>query len=468
MSNHAWLVRVGFIHCAGRAKGNAYGANVDKWKETPTISNCTTCHDLTTFDLSTTVSLTSAGTATSMTAIKHTGSSSAQTDATCINCHGSESDNTYSGALSPEAVHTLPISSSLNDKLVFNITQVEGAISGSTATVHFTVKDNTGADYVLTGGTPTTGVAAVGDTVTIVLSYVNGPDYENTAPTFIASDFVQGRTKAVSAPSKATTVGTDPSVFKVGNEYVVSFNTVTVPNVAGVGTFAIIASHGITLPDVSSTGHRKATSTSAKNGLITVVPATLAYYNFDLQTGTQLTDATKIRRVVVTTDKCNACHTSVFGHGGRSEITLCVMCHAPNLFNKNQQGYSGNLKDLIHGIHGAQVSAQGTLFNGHPNSPVMYPNDPKNCTACHVSDPMAALPLPAGVNGSLKTGATSVTLTGTRVPPTKAACVACHESASANAHADLMTVGTGTNAVESCDVCHASGNLLGNVHSPSI
>jgi hypothetical protein len=400
-----------------------------------------------------------------MTAKKHTGSSSATNDTTCHLCHvdGQVDSADYSGSITVASVHALPIDSNLNKKLVFNITQVDGAVSSSTATVHFTVKDSTGADYNLVGGTtPTTGVAQMGDAVSIVLGYMTGPDYDNTNPTFIAPDFVQGRTKTVSSATSATNVGTNPSVFKVGNEYVVSFNTVTVPPGPGVGTFAIIAKQGVTVPDVASTQHRKALSTSTTNGLITGVPAKLAYFNFNLTTGAPLTAASQIRRAVVTTDKCNSCHTAVYGHGGRSEIQLCVICHAPNLFNKNQQGYSGNLKDLIHGIHGAQVTPQGGLFNGHPNSPVLYPNDPRNCTTCHVSDPMAALPLPAGVNGSLKTGATSTTLTGTRVLPTKAACVACHEDPSTAAHADINTEGT----VETCSVCHASGALLGNSHAP--
>lgn len=453
-------------HKAGTdATGKAYGADVDRWKGTPTMANCQTCHDLTTFDLSSTVTLTSLLTSTTLTAIPHTGSASAVTDADCAGCHvtGQADSADYSGSLSVASVHALPINSNLNNKLVFNITQVEGAVSGSTATVHFTVKDSAGNDYALVGGGAVTGVAKVADAVSIVLGYMTGPDYDNTAAGFIAPDFVQGRTKTVSSATSATKVGIDPSQFKIGNEYVVPFNTVAIPNVPGVGTFAIIAKQGITLPDVASTAHRKALSTATTNGFITGVPATLAYYNFDLTTGVQVTDAALIRRVVVTTEKCNVCHTSVFGHGGRSEIKLCVICHAPNLFNANQQGYSGNLKDLVHGIHGAQLTPQGGLFNGHPNSPVLYPNDPRNCAACHV-DSTYQLPLTANVNGSLKTGATSTSLNGTRVLPVKAACVACHENLDASTHADSKVV----SGVETCATCHGPGLLtsVNAVHLP--
>jgi OmcA/MtrC family decaheme c-type cytochrome len=432
-------------HKAGKdAKGNTYGANVDKWKTSANITNCPSCHDRTTFDLATTVTLTSGITSTTIAAVVHGGG--AQDDTQCALCHDATVPaSSYSGSYSVPAVHQLPETSTLNSNLTFSITQVEGAISGSTPTVHFTVKDGAGADYSLVGGG---GSGTVADSATLVLSYMTGADYDNSAAQWVSgTTYVQAKTKTVSSTS------VNPNGLKVGSEYVVSFGTVTVPAGAGVGTIAVYGKQGVTIPTNPATAHR-----SASQHITSILGSSIfSLYNFDRATGNPAA-AASIRREVVSTAKCSSCHHFKLSFHSRLDTKICVMCHAPSLIYNTTEGYSGNLKDMIHGIHGAQAST--TVFKS--TEVAEFPNDSRNCTVCHISDPMAGLPLPSGTVGSLKSGTSTTALDGTRVLPTKAACMSCHEGAQPAAHADLNT----SAGVESCSVCHATGTVLGNVHAP--
>lgn len=432
-------------HKAGTdAKGNAYGANVDAWRTNASIANCTSCHDTTTFDLSTTVTLTSGTTATTLTATPHNGG--AQDDTQCTLCHdGTTPASSYSGSYSVPAVHQLPETSTLSSNLTFSITQVEGAISGSTVTVHFTVKDGAGADYTLVGGG---GSGTLADSATLLLSYTTGADYDNTAAEWIAAQrYVQAKRKDVSSTS------VNPAPFRVGSEYVASFGTVTVPAGSGIGTIALYGKQGVTIPTNQATAHR----TAAQHITSIFGAAPYSIYNFNLTTGAPVAAANG-RREIVTMAKCNSCHMKLNVHS-RPDIKVCILCHAPSLLNTAAEGFSGNLKDMVHSIHGATTST--VIFKGM--EPAEYPNDPRNCSVCHISDPMAGLPLPAGTAGSLITATTTTSLTGgTRVLPTQAACGSCHEGAATAAHADANTFG----GVESCSVCHSNTSVLGNAHAP--
>jgi OmcA/MtrC family decaheme c-type cytochrome len=152
-------------------------------------------------------------------------------------------------------------------------------------------------------------------------------------------------------------------------------------------------------------------------------------------------------------------------HGRRTETQLCVMCHAPNLTYlapsaNPTPGYSGNLKDFIHGIHGATTSTM--VFRQVERAE--FPNDPRKCSICHIGATYL-VPLPANVKGSLKTGTNGTSLDGTRELPITAACVACHEGSSVAAHTSSKVV----NGQETCDMCHGTGLLMGVdfVHLPA-
>jgi len=323
--------------------------------------------------------------------------------------------------------------------------------------VQFVPKDGTGAPYTLIGGT-----AAGADALTIAFTYMTGPDYDNTAAAWLAgSNYVTGKTKTVSSTSVTPTTFWDAG----SSSYIVSLGTPTVPAGSGVGTIAIYGSKLVIVPTLAGNNlHR----TAAQH--ITKAFATTTLYYFDLTTGAQVTDPALQRRDVVATSKCNACHTAINIHS-RNETQLCVMCHAPNLYLKagTQSGvpypdYSGNLKDMIHNIHGGMTStisfrAVGVVYSEMPNST-------RNCTICHISAATAGLPLPTGVvASSLQSGSTNTSMTGGPTPPKlpiKAACTSCHETAATAAHADLTTDA----GVETCEVCHSSTSFLGNAHAP--
>lgn len=446
-------------HKAGKdAAGRDFGKDVDKWKTNPTRENCTTCHDTVSFDGVTAMTFTSSqfdasgvftlASTTTVTGTVHSAGTQFD-DTACTSCHGGEDDLAYASVSIP-GVHMLPMKSSLNTGLRFNIVSVEGAVSGQTPTVTFTVTDDSGADVTLVGGGAS---GTLADAVTMVLSYRVGADYDNTDASWIdGQSYVQGKRKTVSSASNSTPV--NPAQFRVGNTYVVNFGAVTVPAGTGVGTIAIYGKRGVTIPTRASTAHR----TAAQH--ITGVFGTPEYYHFDLATGAQVVDPAAQRREVVSLDKCNVCHTKINTHS-RPDVKLCVMCHTPTLYLTSSAGYSGNLKDMIHGIHGASTST--ALFRGVEKAE--YPNDPRNCTACHISAETAMLPLPAGVSaGSLRSGTTNTSLDGTAVLPMKAACSSCHESAAWAEHMDSKTV----NGVETCASCHSNGLLWSteNAHLP--
>jgi OmcA/MtrC family decaheme c-type cytochrome len=89
-------------------------------------------------------------------------------------------------------------------------------------------------------------------------------------------------------------------------------------------------------------------------------------------------------------------------------------------------------------------------FGGTPHNfgEVVYPNDRRNCQACHI-DGTEQLPLQADL---LPTMAPRELINPT--PPVSGACLSCHRDLSAAAHADLNT---SPNYGEACDVCHKEG-----------
>lgn len=98
------------------------------------------------------------------------------------------------------------------------------------------------------------------------------------------------------------------------------------------------------------------------------------------------------RRTVVETARCNKCHAFLganptFHAGQRNDAPTCSFCHTPNRMGSNS-GWSANVKDFIHGIHGA---AKRTVpFTWHATSAtsgfyqVTYPGILNSCDQCHV------------------------------------------------------------------------------------
>jgi hypothetical protein len=165
------------------------------------------------------------------------------------------------------------------------------------------------------------------------------------------------------------------------------------------------------------------------------------------------------RRMVVDDAKCEACHLNLSLHGSnRHDATgYCDTCHRPDATDAAVRpagtgpDQSIHFKYMIHKIHRGIELERGYVVYGyrsalHDFSHVEFPGDLRNCESCHVDDSYT-LPLPAGVLDT-------VTPRDYWDPmqPAAAACLSCHDSLGAAAHAEANTSDLG----ESCSLCHGT------------
>lgn len=215
------------------------------------------------------------------------------------------------------------------------------------------------------------------------------------------------------------------------------------------------------------------------------------------------------RRPIVDNTKCGSCHVSLgvgpdFHAGQRNDAATCNWCHRPT---QTASGWSGNQKDFVHAIHGAEMRTNN--FTWHEESPTAgfwettYPGVLNKCEMCHLpgsydfstSAAMAAYPnmvastvgqgtyaagsvhspyvaeataYGAGFSYNALTGATvNPDPTTLVVSPIVAACSACHDSATAIDHMQTnggsfyeprSTVLTKPQQ-EECLLCHGPGRV---------
>ncbi|MDZ4801636.1 MAG: OmcA/MtrC family decaheme c-type cytochrome [Bryobacteraceae bacterium] len=172
------------------------------------------------------------------------------------------------------------------------------------------------------------------------------------------------------------------------------------------------------------------------------------------------TDSSPIveRRVVVSMDKCNACHGALALHGDQRNNTQgCVVCHNPNITDAARRpagqmpAQTVDMKVMIHRIHtGLELDHEYTVygFGGIPYdfTKVGYPGDRRNCAACHVNNSQQL---------TVKAGLLPTQDPRQAIPviqPEAAACTACHSSIAAKSHALANTTSLG----ESCQACHGA------------
>ena len=177
------------------------------------------------------------------------------------------------------------------------------------------------------------------------------------------------------------------------------------------------------------------------------------------------------RRTVVDEAKCALCHEEVRMHRElRTGVNFCVMCHNPNNTDEAQRPaeemppVTVNFKDMIHRIHtGENLEQDYTVYGyggtAHEFNHIRFPGERQECSICHI-DGTTSVPLPSE---TISTVVTEANVVISEVLPTRAACTACHDSLSTNAHALAMTPG----GIESCAVCHSESGFLSvsNVHA---
>ena len=168
------------------------------------------------------------------------------------------------------------------------------------------------------------------------------------------------------------------------------------------------------------------------------------------------------RRKVVDLANCNRCHDRLALHGGqRLNTEECVMCHNPNASDVSRRPAdqlpveSIDFKRMIHRIHtGENLTHDFTIYGfGTPPSvnnfnEIRFPGDRRDCETCHIAGTEEVIGTPPA--GWLATNTPRDWYTPMLHNAT--ACLGCHDTQAAAAHAFLNTAPFG----EACAVCHGA------------
>lgn len=156
------------------------------------------------------------------------------------------------------------------------------------------------------------------------------------------------------------------------------------------------------------------------------------------------------RRMVVSDDKCETCHRDLSFHGQNRHNgnEYCQFCHNPVSFEELEGGEAGqsiSMQVMIHRIHMGHELTRDYSVGGNSYNEVRYPSARSNCLMCH-----------EGNTYTRATGALATLTPADFFSPQRqmtAACLGCHDSVGAAAHAYTNTAAFG----ESCRACHGEG-----------
>lgn len=325
-------------------------------------------------------------------------------DNLCANCHIPQGEVEFDASI--KGAHTDPVFSAQLPGTTFKIEKVENFSAGQKPRVTFSVTDKAGN--------------------VIDATKMNSLSLVIAGPT---TDYASYRSESALAST--------PS----GNQFVYNFSNAIDP--AAKGTFAI-AIQGYKNIQINPGTTREMTVRDAGMNQVT-------YFSVD---GSRLAP----RRRVVALENCNSCHGAIALHGGsRRNTEFCVMCHNPNTTDAARRtaqtlpAQSVHFKTMIHKIHtGEENTTDFTVFGfggtGINFNEVRFPGDRRDCAKCHVGNSYN-LPLPEGVLPSQSPR----DYINPTMQPVQAACLSCHTSKPAAAHASLNTSPT---LGEACDVCH--------------
>jgi OmcA/MtrC family decaheme c-type cytochrome len=337
-------------------------------------------------------------------------------DTQCAGCHIPQGDLEFDASI--KGAHTVPTRSAQLPGLVFSIVGVANTNPGQQPAVTFTVNDKSGNPVDITK-----------------MSSLN---LVMTGPTEDYSGYTSEDARKAQI---------------VGGQYVYNFNA-ALPSTAA-GSYAV----GIE-------GYNNVTVNAGKVNAMSVrdVGFNQVFY-FAIGNATVTP-----RRKVVSEATCTGCHNTLMLHGGiRQNVEYCVVCHNPAVTDSsvrpaaNKPDESINFKTMIHKIHtGSNLATDFTIY-GHGGSvnnynEVGYPGDRRDCEQCHLPGTYD-LPLPAGATSQVAPRDYLNPL-----QPTSGACLSCHTTKSAAAHASIMTSPT---LGESCDSCHGptSSSSVDQVHA---
>lgn len=423
------------------------GADGDLYKTRPTAEACTSCHD----------NLSLAATP-GPGQIAHGGGAQAN-DNNCSVCHNS----LEAGLESIVANHHIPANDPTAPKIEVQILSVTNTAPGQTPQVVFSVTVDGAPRNILT------------NPLTQINFLIAGPttDYSRRIPA--APLTAQNPSNAVAQGNNATgTLVADGANFRY---------TFPVPIPADAeGSYAIAAEAYL--------------QASGQPRYAALNP--VAYF--------PVTDAVaQPRRELVTIEQCNTCHLDLAFHGGaRKNVEYCSFCHNPSFVGSGRisrfegadvWAESTDLRVMIHKIHmGEKLNQQPYVLGGNPGpdagnpagSPVdfgevRFPGNQQACGTCHVAGSFD-LPLPEGLlptrriqftcnedpaaDGNQLCGPFNnnnyadptnnfVPLTTQWTGPEASACLSCHDSGSARAHA-MSNTDQGSGA-EACSTCHGAG-----------
>jgi OmcA/MtrC family decaheme c-type cytochrome len=329
-------------------------------------------------------------------------------DTLCAACHIPQGEREFD--ISIMGAHTIPTKSSQLAGLNMEITDVTGAMPGGTPTVYFSLTNNDGSVISPISGLRTLTVRAagpIGDTIDHMVD--------------------------ISQDARGATM--------VGDEYMVTFETPIPEDATGSWGFSA---------DVRNTA-------LIDNGTLEGLEVTEGAFNPIYYAA--VTDTSVMpRREVVSIDKCNVCHDVLSLHGGqRFNTQECVFCHRPNNSDEEVRPEgempqeSIDFRWMVHRIHtGEELTVDYTVY-GYRSSvnnynEVVYPGDLRTCATCHI-DESYNVPTPEG-SQEVITERSYYTPT----QPAAAACLACHSTVDAAAHAYTQTAPFG----ESCASCHGA------------
>jgi OmcA/MtrC family decaheme c-type cytochrome len=371
---------------------------VNNWMLNPTRATCGSCHDTVNF----------------ASGEDHAGGAQ-KDDSKCSQCHWPESDTEYDASIS--GAHTVPYRSTQLRNPEYHLLSITDTAPGQKPTVKFQITDKTSAFMKPSDFTAPAGRLAL---------TIGGPN------TDYRQYFQEAADKAAydEASHTATYTFTNAIPADATGSYTLSVE----------GRLNTTLNPGTTKEFV---WEESPTNVVLPFGVTDTTPT--------------------IRRTVVDQSKCQKCHDVLELHGGnRNQVSTCVICHDPAKTDAARRPASAaptetvDMKILIHKIHtGLELSSDYTVygFGGSVNNfnDITYPGDRRDCVKCHIAGTYT-VPLP-----SVVTPTTTPRNYWNPTMPTSAACLGCHDSVEAAAHAYVNTAPFG----EACAACHSTDAEFG-------